>query len=211
MFAWLRQHLSPEESEDLALHLRGSRWYVPFYRGIGGTRADMLQISRDLRKHTYTHLQPTEDIDRLYALARNAEPEFVQKLQRLGLPFDQAHMFKNQERVVEKLHEYPDGSPRNITDILRTRIVCPTIDECRVVLDRMFGIFDIVYIKDTTDKINGYRSINVRVRLRGKFIAEIQLIDACTLRVSKLEHKDYEIRRTGGQGEDKDWFKECYA
>lgn len=168
-------------------------------------------MSRDLRSHTYTHLQPTEDIDRLYALARDAEPEFVQKLWRLGLPFDQEHMFKSRDRVLEKLHEYPDGSPRNITDILRTRIVCDTIDECRQVLDRMFDLFDIVYVKDTTQKISGYRSINVHVRLRRRFIAEIQLVDACTLRISNQEHKDYEIRRTGGKGQNKDWYQECHV
>lgn len=204
----MRAGMDAESRDRLLERLRGSRWYAAFYRGVGGTEADTVQMLTDACASRNLALQPSADIDELYRMAHAAEAEFVRRLERLGMPFSRTHMFKRRERFVEKLKEYADRSPANILDVLRTRIVLKTMSEVPAAIDRIMDSFDVVSVIETPLK-SPYRAINVKVRMSTGFIAEIQVTDACYAKESVSEHKDYEVRRTGGKGTGIDYYAAC--
>ncbi|USD38334.1 hypothetical protein [Ferrimonas sp. SCSIO 43195] len=155
-------------------------------------------------------IQPTTDFENLYQHAQMAQNELAMLTHRVAyLSSTQASVpdVKSRERALAKLEGKLDGDVRLLTDLARTTLVASNVEGVVRAYHHLNQHGQVVKVKNRfqTPKANGYRDMNVLVRLpQSKLVAEVQihLADIAAIK-SGAEHDIYtqiqEIERHAAQ------------
>lgn len=131
--------------------------------------------------HTNNINQPYQDFDQLYTLAAQAQQELsVLSNQVALLSATQAIVpdIKSQQRAQAKITHKLNGEVDKITDLARSSLIARNSQQLMAAYEQIDLNAEILQVKNRfqTPKANGYRDINLLVRLpKSKMIVEIQL------------------------------------
>ncbi|TKB49401.1 hypothetical protein FCL40_08700 [Ferrimonas sediminicola] len=126
-------------------------------------------------------IQPTSDFENLYLRAQLAQNELAMLTHRVAyLSSTQADVpaVKGRERALAKLEGKLDGDVRLLTDLARTTLVAEDVDGLLRAYHELDRQGEVVRVKNRflTPKANGYRDLNLLVRLPdSQMVAEVQI------------------------------------
>ncbi|WP_417347380.1 hypothetical protein [Ferrimonas sp.] len=126
-------------------------------------------------------VQPTSDFENLYLRAQHAQNELAMLTHRVAyLSSTQADVpaVKGRERALAKLEGKLDGDVTLLTDLARTTLVADDVEGLLRAYHELDRQGEVVRVKNRflTPKANGYRDLNLLVRLpESLMVAEVQI------------------------------------
>ncbi|MBY5990784.1 RelA/SpoT domain-containing protein [Ferrimonas balearica] len=144
-------------------------------------------------------LQPWDDFDQLYSQAPQAQLELEQLTRQVALSANAEPLLpgiKSRERAQAKLYGELDGDASRLTDLARASLVADEVGDLVAAFEQLERQVEILAVKNRfkTPKANGYRDLNVLVRLpQSEMVAEVQLhLSAIAEIKNGAEHEIYE-------------------